>query len=385
MWGQNRYPSVSVVAILTVILFQVKDLHGQPARQRGTMAQAQGKAAALLRLPDIEYFTLDEKHLLRLQTQLGDMFYPQDAPPRATPASQPISLVALGAPKTVALAKDSLPVLVALRQTGQRAWEVDAKQNVKIVAVDMATGATYVGRPRVGRKHKRYQTPPPSMSGNPPDDLNARTIQSGVTRYDLRLDEFVPWRPSRLALTVVVFDWVSNTVVVELVDRSSSAASTATDSARREAPRILASSIATRVTPNISPNISPNVSPEQGGAGAALEVPAQVVSGGAIEVLGTIDLPAERVIGDKTKSGNSVITALLLLKKDEPFPPYVCVAVPVETYQHPDKNSPYVKASFQFDLNSGLSDVVLLGQYQIHFFVGDTAVGPYPLSVRPAQ
>ena len=142
------------------------------------MDDAQKKAAALLALPDEQYFAFDENRLLKLQEKLGDLFSAGTAFVPPDQEQETAQVVAIGAPKNIRLERNGdIPLLVALRYTGMRQWEVDWEQNVRILAVDLETGRTFMDRPAIDAK--RHPMPKPSMTGPPPGEIISLAVSSG--------------------------------------------------------------------------------------------------------------------------------------------------------------------------------------------------------------
>ncbi len=138
------------------------------------------------RMPDEKYFDLEEDDVLDLQTRLVKAFG----------AKLDASVLAIGAPETLSLTERSeLPMAMALRYTGRRQWEVDYKQKLRILAVDLDTGSAHIERPFINAKRRPVLKP--SMSGSPPDEFNSTATSAFVRKIDARQRLQLPRQPSR--------------------------------------------------------------------------------------------------------------------------------------------------------------------------------------------
>lgn len=323
---------------------------------REKMNEAQEKAIALLRLPDDEYPDLDEDRLLALQGRLRELL-------SKPPGNQ--AMLALGAPRKVNLdASKEIPLLVGLRYTGRRAWEVHLDQNALLVAVDLRTGALHAGWPFI--KDKRRPTPAPSRTGPAPEGLKAGVLTTGVKRIDLVRSVEAELGPSRLALTVIVYDQISNTVVMELFRR---------DEAPPEvAPR--------NPTPALTRTTAGPGIPKLDGPGAALTISKDIDPGDPVTIGGAVDLPLAEavVVPSAAPGGGSLLLANVLIRKlDETLPVRVELAIPAEVRGGPKDGS--VRAFFEFDALRVISGTRLSGEYQVYLITGVRVFGPYPLKV----
>lgn len=128
--------------------------------------------------------------------------------------------VAINAPTNIALKQQAtLPILIAIRKTGLRGWEVPRNANCMLIATDLSQRTVYFSRvfhdttPPNKIPMPEHKRPPPRPK---PTDANAVSVSAGIDRIDARQVLSLPWEPGRYRFTVVVFDWMSNTVDVEL-------------------------------------------------------------------------------------------------------------------------------------------------------------------------
>jgi hypothetical protein len=332
------------------------------------MNDGQAKAVELLRQRDEEFFLFNDQRAVELQAKLASMLRQKPLSRSPTAAGREVSpVLAVGAPAVVKLDQHpDVPVLVATRQTGQREWEVKYDQNALVVAVDLQSGI--VRSSRQFSKNKLEMTHEPSRTGPPPDVINATAVNTSVRRFYLGEVCDTEWRPAKLAVTVIVYDWISNTVVTTL-EKSG-------EEPQQISPRnpsdFIRESSAKALTPRVTDS------------GSALSVPNNVSAHAAILIRGTVELGPDRVaVAPSSKPGKAplLLASLLLLKLDESRPVQVDLAVPA-LVQTPFLRRAVVKAAFDFDLRVAVGSRPLSGKYQIYFVVGDTITGPYPMNVE---
>lgn len=321
-----------------------------------TMNEAQRRAAQLLTLPDHDYFAFDEQRMLATQLRLAELFGAGDLPPTATP-EVPL-FAALGAPRQLDLNRHSeLPVLVALRYTGQREWEVHHQQNIWLLTVELNSGAAHIGR--LFNAGKRELTPKPSKSGNPPDSIDAEAIYTSVERIDLRRAIARDWLPGRLAVTVIFYDWKSNTAVVELQGEGNTA---------KPLPLGQPSPFLTSIDPSLAPAMAD---------GAAFAIKSG--AGRAAAPTLAFDLPRDNqlLLIDREKRTPLLKTTLLLLQLDDRWPLLIDVLTPVNLLKSPSGES-RLQGAVQLDLRVA-TERTLTGAYQVYLLAGDRVIGPQSL------
>ena len=181
-----------------------------PTSETRTMTTQSDPVTELLHLPDAEYFTVSEARLLALQEALSQAVEGSAPDPSALPPR-----LALGAPTRVSLTEQAkVPVLLGSFQTGLRAWQVNFRPNLWVLAKHHASGELVTATPLVSTR--RAREPRGSGAGTPPDELNATATRSGVEALDLR-ERLGDWlRPGTLSVTAIAYDIRTNTVELEL-------------------------------------------------------------------------------------------------------------------------------------------------------------------------
>lgn len=320
------------------------------------MNEAQDKAAQALVLKDDEYFGLDEDRRAALSTKLSGLF---PAGP-AVPPGPPAMFLAAGAPRTVLLdRRHEIPLLIGSRYTGQREWSVHLEQNSVVIVADLKTGEVMAGWPFL--MGKRRQTPPPSGTGTPPDEFGKEAVTTGVRRVDLRALFERTWITTRLAVSVVDYDWTSNVVVIDIVKEGPLPA----EAKPRKPSQFLGRAAAAPIGP-----------------GATLSVPVTAAKGAPVMLKGSVDLDADRaMVAPKEGAAlEKVLTVAVLFRKlDQEEPIQIEVVAPADLY---DSNGvARVKAAFEFNAQQALSGHELGGIYQVYLVAGGALTGPYPLTV----
>lgn len=124
-------------------------------------------------------------------------------------------VLAIGVPSTVNIdTTNPIPVFFAKRWTGQREWEVDLQQNMTWVITDLRSGLTKAAVPLTLDK-RRMKSPKPSRTPPPPSEVNRSAVTYGIEKQHLPALFGRTWPGDKFAVTLVVYDMVSNTVLFE--------------------------------------------------------------------------------------------------------------------------------------------------------------------------
>ena len=177
------------------------------------MTTKQKQAVQMLDVPPADFFSFNEDTQLRLQEALSTLIGGGEPPAQADAAPPPI--VALGAPKRVDIdERNVVPLLLGRVQTGLRSWQVNDRTNLHLFVRDLTTGDLWIVQPLVDLR--RGQQELRSGAGNPPDDLNARTLQSSVTFIDLRKRLDGRMKAGRFLVTAAAYDILSNLSLIHI-------------------------------------------------------------------------------------------------------------------------------------------------------------------------
>jgi hypothetical protein len=331
------------------------------------MEGAQEKAVKAVRLEtDDAYFALDQAGLRQLRTGLAKALVPDPlaSPPTVAAPTELPPVLAIGAPRTVRLDEhDDAPMLLATRMTGMRSWSISEEANERALVTDLGTGTTTWAPLSVS--HKRAEPPTPSAKGPSPAPIDAASVAVSLTKHlVLRRALGGAWAPGRYVLAVVDYDWISNTVVVELEGKPADGGGA-----------LHARSPSTFLHPDAAP--LPLLAP-----GAALAVPSEVAAGAPIPVRGAVRLSRARAPlaptfpEDAAHVPTVLVATLLLFGLDAEDPLAIELAVPAKV--GPEE----VEAAFSFDLAAALPAYPDARTYQAYLIAGDAIAGPHPLRVR---
>jgi hypothetical protein len=188
--------------------------------------------------------------------------------------------------------------------------------------------------------------------------MHAQITMRGVERISVAAVFGDTWPANAYAVTAISYDWVSNTTVI-----------------RQSKPAEPAATLSMVRSSFLESNSAPAPSSN---AGLSLAVPASVVPGAPIRVVGGISAPALSVslVDEAPNRQNKLMLAhLLLIKLDSPQPMLLSLGVPVAL------NEGHVSGSFTFDLSRRPEAEMLKGDYQVYLVSGRTVIGPHRLTI----
>lgn len=120
--------------------------------------------------------------------------------------------VAVNAPKYIATNVHSvLPLILAVRQTGERNWDVKFSKNCILTAFNLDTGDIFFkplfgSKKRKAKPHNRKKPLPSSLEGE----------HTQFIKFDVRKKLSIPWDTGNWKFGVLNYDQFSNTVLVKL-------------------------------------------------------------------------------------------------------------------------------------------------------------------------
>jgi len=306
------------------------------------MTSKQEQAARLLELPDADYFAFSDDQQTKLEDALTEL--------AGTDAA---AVLAAGAPKRVNLDQEpTVPVLVGSVHTGLRRWQVNSRTNLHLFVRNLSTGELSIAQPL--KSMRRAKPEPASGKGTPPSSVTAATVYSSVERHNLQEKLETPLAPGSFAVTAIVGELHSNTVLVRIE------ASKPAPAAKPAAPQ---SYVKHRLEARAMPSTVVQV-PQS--ASAQAEIPVRV----AVQV-------SEDAGVLQAASTQPVWPCHVILVKLDERPQVIPVVVPVQRLAAPPKS---YNAVFQVDLRAA-AKAPLSGAYQVYVDVGRGLLGPYPLSV----
>lgn len=327
------------------------------------MNEAQTRALEFLKLPDAGWFGLDGAARLAMQMRLASSIAPSAALPNAAP--QPVAAVlAVGAPAQVApQQRERVPFLVAAQFDARREWEVNYKPNRVVVASDLSTGRVKVGS---ASPHDKRRPPPPSRTGAPPSPQQAMDAMTSLELLNL-VDLTGPLQgPTRLALTVLYFDWRSNTVSIDVTGPGQPPAG------------------ATQRTAGVARQADPRTSLKPGApAGVAFSLAAAGANASPLAMRVMINLPlheAGLLPGPGPAQLDLVPVTALLVQRDVQPTLQFDTGVTATRATGPGGEA-LAQAVFELDLRRLASEPVPAGDYQVYLVVGAHMAGPRLLQV----
>ena len=165
------------------------------------MASTAEVIARILNLTENEFFKADRSVLAPRESWLLDMDF---------------SGVALNAPRQVMTGlHDKLPVIMATRFSGERDWEVRLVDNCTLVGTNLQNGSVRFANALISEKELRTRGGRQRVPKGPkPPGLAVAAAQ--LTELDARSQLHIKWDTGTWALSVIYYDWPSNTVVAEL-------------------------------------------------------------------------------------------------------------------------------------------------------------------------
>ena len=308
----------------------------------------QDDLVALFNLTPEQFGALDDAAVSALSLRLADFVAPRiRRPANAAEAEQTPTLLAIWAPRT--LEEDvwrDWPLLVGRYSTGWRGWAVRWETNAWEVIVDLPSGKVVCNRFGISDK-KRYRTPKASRSTAAPDDFQAATVSTGLSRYRIfeeKSDGEAP--PNRFAVTLLNYDIKSNTVLTDVI---------------RKAP-------STPPGPELKVEESPEVKTDE----------ASSLEAGHLQVKGTMlqaavalnaEQSPEKAIGVRT--GTQLVRgAILVIGLD------AADAVQENLWLPLGGSGDALHTRFQVNLDSIRIKHDLSGELQVYLVVGGTVTGP---------
>lgn len=340
----------------------------------------------LLRLTDSGYFDIDET----IEDELTGTLIVMDD----------FEGIAIGAPRAVDIeARSTLPLLWARRASGLRNWQVEPMRNAIVVVSDLSRGRISSHYAFAGPKRIALNQIDRSAMGDIPGRDVAEGVTAGLETLDLRAIANLPWQPGRYAVTLIMHDWISNTVLVELT-RHGRGLTPEEESALRLRP-----DDALRIEEEYRNMLSdgkgqkgaaPQSTPlrlEKTGV-AVFSLPGQVspaeaiwpLAGGArleLQPGNIVDRPGNEAaltaMPDKPPAA-VLHLMLLLLELDNPLPRRIPIQVPISS-EKPVTSGIEVAATFSVNLKSLVNELPAGKTLQLYLVGGKHISGPRPLVV----
>ncbi len=167
-------------------------------------AQTQTILTQILNLDDNAFFKADASILDSRESQLMEIDF---------------FGVAVNAPAKILIKnRQTIPLIMALRTTGDRDWDIPLSENCILAGTNLLDGSVHFAKALMDEKQMEHppdvmQKKPASRAPRPPGLASAvgqLTLLDPVKRLSIE------WAPGIWSFGVLHFDWPSNTVVVKL-------------------------------------------------------------------------------------------------------------------------------------------------------------------------
>jgi len=125
--------------------------------------------------------------------------------------------IAINGPQVVLCDKQEIaPIVMAMRVSGDRGWDVNISRNCYIVATNLINGNILIAKALVGPKdQKSSMGKESSVKGPKPPGLSIASAQ--VTSIDARKQVPITWNTGLWSFCVIYYDWLSNTLDMQLI------------------------------------------------------------------------------------------------------------------------------------------------------------------------
>ena len=293
--------------------------------------------------------------------------------------------------------RDHVPLLFVAKQSFSRSQEVALADNAVILAVDSGSGEVWFG-PAIDQFEEKIPMPSEG-SMSIADQVRAEADEDElplsmtlVERIDLNALTGLPVEPGRIAMTMISFDWASNTVLSELTEPG---VQTESRLSIDDAMSIMESLPSGDDADNQLPGYRrAEYSPTLGAPGVALRVAERYEAGSGVPVYGAVQvrLHPEWVleeVGDDVGEvaldllPDAVIpAAVVITRKDVLEPIVIDVRIPIFDPAGPDIGQ-NVTGFFSLDLATKTE--LAAGHYMAYLFSDRFAGGPYPINVEKSE
>lgn len=154
-----------------------------------------------------EYFSLTEDKLGKYEDSLFEL--------------KRFDTILIKAPSYIDITKrEILPVLYISQSDDIREWHVQEYRNLIVVAYNISNDNLIAKTARKDEKKIKYP-PKDERNGPPSDTISTASYGTGCEIINIKKPLNIPWQPSQYRITLICFDWVSNTVDVVLQEGNS--------------------------------------------------------------------------------------------------------------------------------------------------------------------
>jgi hypothetical protein len=334
--------------------------------------------AELAAMPETAFFEFDQRRASDLQFKLFDIDF--------------FGILA-ALPRTLDSRSHSfLPMILLSKRTAVRVWDVNFDINTLIVTADLDRGG--VRWCRAYPSNKRWETGTyGSRIGPKPEGKEAQIFISKAEVLDIRRLCNLSWGPGRYAVTVISYDWITNTMTTKIDGPD-------TTEPPRAVPYENAVELANKIGPAAtSADALPSYTatarhPELKEVGVAITAPATIsAKDGPVPVFGAVRVPVpfaalvQPPAGEAARQDPKVRIPvailkgkLLLLERDAPVRADIDLTIPVYGDRAPQPGQ-LVDGFFGLDLKAYSGRPLEPDEYLLYFILGEFVRGPVTISV----
>jgi hypothetical protein len=291
--------------------------------------------------------------------------------------------VLIRGPRLVDLAaRREIPLLVLHQNSFQREWEARYRLNAMAHAVDLDRGVATSAAMFLGNEYYDPKNVPWSGTGPAPEEGQDEWLYTMAGTVDLRSVLKLPPRPARYAVSVTVFDWLSNTVTLELADPGQ-------EPRKPEdyfLPRALAAEVAAMLRD--AAQFLPPALDEPQQEGLALSAPAEASAAGIpVQLAMKLPAPAGAIVAPGEPGGlpAAVLNAhLLLVRLDQRSRVEADIPVPVYS-EAPLSPGEVLSGRAGVDLKTYVRGPLHPGAYCLYLFAGEHVAGPRLITIQGAD
>lgn len=318
----------------------------------------------VLNFEDEEFFNLDETILLPHEVNLLRMDY---------------SGIVINGPKRIIWReKETLPIIIAIRRSGERDWKVELIKNCFLIASNLDKGNVIIKRALTTKKDEYYSFPEKDedSDGPIPDVINGDVAK--ITTIDINNKIPLENNYGKWSFTLLYFDWKSNNIVVDVVGED------IINPAETPSPFPEPNLVSITALPSYVPI---QQTPEMPRSGLSFDIQVKNIDGKPmLNIFASFSLIAranhipENPIVYKFGNGAMVKVAAVipvtcfLLKKNTRYPLQIDLSVPV--YGNSVGENELVQGQFALDIiSSDEMEGIVLGEYLCYLVMDGSVYG----------
>ncbi|WDP92882.1 MAG: hypothetical protein HUN04_25430 [Desulfobacter sp.] len=112
--------------------------------------------------------------------------------------------------------RGKIPLVMAVRLSGDRDWEMRLGANCQVVGTNMANGAVCFAEAFIQDEQERSPEPEKTEESRGPKPPGLALALAQLREIDAKERLNIPWEPGNWTFGLIYYDWASNTVPVEL-------------------------------------------------------------------------------------------------------------------------------------------------------------------------